>query len=89
MDFIRRVNRRMREFVSERRFLREWFRDVYPANILSQEHLAASIPGRGTLKNWGLGRLTPLEENSWLWEVPEDELVAARQALSTAGVLIC
>ena len=87
MDYIRWVNRWMREFVSDRRFLRGWFRDVYQANILSKDHLAASIPGRGTFENWGLGQLTRLDETSWFWEVPEAEFAAARQALSAAGVL--
>jgi hypothetical protein len=71
------------------RHLKGWFRDVYPANLLSDAHLDARLPGGRTLRTAGIGGLFPLEDGLWLWEVPDREAPAARAALAQAGLLIC
>ena len=83
------VARWLDELREGRRHLRGWFRDVFPANLLSDAHVNVQLPSGQTLRDSGLGRLTPLESGLWLWELLASEMVAAREALAQAGVLIC
>jgi hypothetical protein len=70
-------------------YLRGSFRDVYPANLLSEAHVRAALPVGKTLESLGIGRLTLLEPGKWLWEVPNDEVPHAQAVLRQAGLLIC
>ncbi|MBI1918882.1 MAG: hypothetical protein HYS12_29685 [Planctomycetes bacterium] len=77
------------ELSEGRRHFRGWFRDVFPANLLSEAHVNVQLQNGQTLRDAGLGRLTPLESGLWLWELLGSEMAAAREALAKAGVLIC
>lgn len=68
---------------------RGYFRDVYPANLLSAAHVHARLGDKETLLAAGLGQLAPVEEGRWLWEVSEEELPRTRSALTQAGLLLC
>ena len=61
------------QLVTKQKYLGGWFRDVYPANLLSEEHLRAALPGGKTLETLGIGRLSLLGPGKWLWEVSDDE----------------
>src|SRR5260370_252879 len=57
-------------FASRRRHLKGHFRDVYPANLLSAEHVQARLGGGKTLLTSGLGRLTPVDQGLWICPLP-------------------
>ncbi len=76
-------------FASRRRHLHGYFRDVYPANLLSAKHVKALVGKNKKLLTAGLGELTPLDEEMWLWTVPEEEIPKARVALKRAKRLLC
>jgi hypothetical protein len=76
-------------FPEDRRHLRGYFRDVYPANLLSAEHVNARLGRKKTLRTAGWGTFTPLDEGHWLWTLPEEDIPPARAALVQAGFLIC
>jgi hypothetical protein len=78
-----------RELLFDRRHLRGYFRDVYPANLLSAAHVDAPLGAKKTLRTVGLGKLTEIDAGLWLWTVPEEELPKARSALQQAGLLLC
>jgi hypothetical protein len=78
-----------RELVFQRRHLKGYFRDVYPANLLSTAHVNAQLSGKETLLTAGLGKLTPIDDGLWLWTVSDEELPRARSALQQVGLLLC
>ncbi len=78
-----------RDFRRTRSYLQGSFRDVYPANLLSEDHIRAALPGGKKLESLGIGRLSLLGPGKWLWEVSEDEIPQARAVLREAGLLIC
>ncbi len=77
------------QLVTKQSYLRGSFRDVYPANLLSEDHVRAILPGGKTLETLGIGRLSLLGPGKWLWEVSDDEITRARAVLREAGLLIC
>ncbi len=77
------------ELLFYRRHLNGFFRDVYPANLLSAAHVNAPLGDKDTLLTAGLGKLTLLEDGLWLWTVSEEDLPKARSALHRAGLLLC
>jgi hypothetical protein len=89
LEHRRHVGRWFKELQKQKRHLRGWFRDVYPVNLLSEQHVQASLGEGKTLQTVGIGTLTALAANQWLWEVPEGEMAAARDVLRQAGLLIC
>jgi hypothetical protein len=88
-DYERKVSLWFKELIFKRRHLQGWFRDVYPVNLLSEAHVATPLPGGQTLQTAGLGTLTPLDDNLWMWEVPDEQMATARSALIEAGRIIC
>jgi hypothetical protein len=70
-------------------YLHGSFRDVYPANLLGEDHVRAALPGGKTLESLGIGRLSLLGPGKWLWEVSEEEIPRAQAVLREAGLLIC
>jgi hypothetical protein len=78
----------LNELICQFRHLHGHFRDIYPANLLSAEHVNARL-GKKTLLTAGWGTFTPLDEGHWLWTVPEEDIRPAREALVQAGLLIC
>jgi hypothetical protein len=84
-----RVAKWFHEMSAPRRHLQGWFRAAYPANILSRAHVEAPISRRRTLFTAGIGRLTPVAPNLWLWELSDQEIPAAEATLRDAGLLIC
>jgi hypothetical protein len=84
-----RVAKWFHEMSGPRRYLQGWFRAAYPANILSRAHVEAPISRRRTLLTAGIGRLTPVAPNLWLWELSDQEIPAAEATLRDAGLLIC
>jgi hypothetical protein len=79
----------MRGKRGKRRHLQGWFRDVYPVNLLSEAHVKAPVGGDKALIDSGLGTFAQLDRTVWLWEVPQETIPDARQALIDARVLIC
>jgi hypothetical protein len=77
-----------REYTGKRRHLRGRFWDVYPANLLSEEHVQAQIRGNKSLLQSGVGRFEQLDPGLWLWQVPSKQIPVARAALVDAGLLI-
>ena len=73
------------QLVTKQKYLGGWFRDVYPANLLSEEHLRAALPGGKTLETLGIGRLSLLGPGKWLWEVSDDEIPQARPSCAKRG----
>ncbi len=80
--------------VDERAFdLRGVFRDVYPYNILSPEHLKQRIGGK-CLRDWILesshwGELNTIIENElYLWTVNEDNFPAVRESMIRERLLV-
>ncbi len=84
-----RVMRWLDERLGKRRHLQGWFRDVYPVNLLSEAHVKVPVGGGKALLDSGLGTFVQPDERVWLWEVPQETIPQARQALIDAGVLIC
>ena len=76
-------------YLTTQSYLHGSFRDVYPANLLCEDHVRAALPGGKTLETLGIGRLTLLGPGKWLWEVSDDEIPRARAVLREAGLLIC
>ena len=76
------------QFLTTQSYLHGSFRDVYPANLLCEDHVRAALPGGKTLETLGIGRLTLLGPGKWLWEVSDDEIPRARAVLREAGLLI-
>jgi len=70
-----------REMIGRQRYHCGWFRGAYPASLLSREHHLAA---EGT----GLGVLTQVSENHWLWALSDPEIPHAEAELERAGRLI-
>jgi hypothetical protein len=73
----------------ERRYLHGFFRDIYYANLLSEEHLQARLRDNTPLYMSGLGSFEQLDPGVWLWELPTEQLAGARAALREVGLMIC
>jgi hypothetical protein len=71
------------------RHLRGHFRDVYPVNLLSTEHVNTLIGETKTLLTAGWGRFTQIDDGIWIWTVPDEDIPKARAALLRANVLLC
>lgn len=84
-----RISKWAHEGSGGRRYLRGWFRQAYPANLLSQAHVDAPLGDDLTLRTANIGRLTPLDSGRWLWELEDEEIPVAEAALAKARLLIC
>jgi hypothetical protein len=76
-------------FAGRRRHLRGYLRDIYPANLLSTEHVNARAGDNKTLLTAGWGTFTPLDDGIWIWTVPDEDIPEARATLLRADLLIC
>jgi hypothetical protein len=85
----KRIGCWFRELLFARRHLEGYFRDVYPANLLSVEHVNAQIGKNKTLLTAGWGEFTQIDDAMWLWTVPDKDIPKARAALRRARLLIC
>jgi len=74
---------------SEQKWLRGWFRDVYPLQLLNPEHVSTRLQDGRSFMDSGIGKLTPCGEDRWLWSVDEGELASAREMLTAASRLLC
>lgn len=83
-----RVGQWLNEMGGPKRYLSGWFRDVYPANALSERHVTAVVNGKPLLHS-GIGTFSQLGDGLWLWEVPEADIPDARELIRAAGLLIC
>jgi hypothetical protein len=72
-----------------RRHLKGRLRDVYPANLLSAKHVRARLGNGKTLLTSGWGEFTRLDNRTWLWTVPEDDIPKVREALGPTKLLLC
>lgn len=66
-------------------------RDVYPWNFLTASHLTAQVNNM-VLQDWiqqdeQRGQLKPLNDDVWLWEVNEENILAVRYTLWDAGII--
>jgi hypothetical protein len=77
------------ELLGQRRHLNGCLRDVYPANLLSPSHIGSRVGKDKTLLTAGWGEFTQIDDNRWLWTVPDEEIANVRAALQPAGLLIC
>ena len=77
------------EMDGPRRYLAGWFRDAYPANILSQLHMDARVGDGGLLRDAGVGDFFPMGEGTWSWEILERDIPRARELLRQTGRVIC
>jgi hypothetical protein len=84
-----RIAKWMHEIGGSRRYLYGWFRNAYPASLLSEAHVNAPLYGGKTLRTAGLGRLKLLDRGHWLWELSDQEIPEAESLLSSSGLLIC
>ena len=71
------------EVYGERRHLTGLFRGAYPANLLSEAHV-----NRADLQAAGLGKLTEIGGDLWLWEFADDELPQAEDLLAAKQLLV-
>lgn len=82
------------EMLGEKRYLRGRFRGAYPASILSDAHVNAPIRTKSvfsrttTLRSLGLGALTQIDQEAWLWELSGEEIEEAQAMLRQSGLLI-
>jgi hypothetical protein len=67
----------------KKRHLVNRFRDAYPLNVLSHDHVEAA-----GLKTDPIGKLTPWNDSLWLWELLDEELPKARQLLAEKRLLV-
>lgn len=74
---------------SEQKWLRGWFRDVYPHQLLNPEHVFVRLRDGRSLLESGIGKFTPCGEDRWWWSVDETELAAARNMLAVTSRLLC
>jgi hypothetical protein len=74
---------------SEEKWLRGWFRDVYPHQLLNPEHMAVRLPDGRSLLESGVGTFTPCGKDRGWWSVDESELASAREMLTAASRLLC
>jgi hypothetical protein len=74
------------EIVAHQRHLTGHLRQVYPVNILSNNHLNWIT---GSIAALGIGELRSLLNGGWVWVVPEDELLQASEYLIAHDRLIC
>jgi hypothetical protein len=88
-EFNNRLSAWWREYTGKRRHLRGLFRDVYPANLLSEKHVQAQLRDARSLLQSGLGIFEQLDPGIWLWQVPSKQIPVARAVLVEAGLLIC
>ncbi len=88
LPYKKRVGQWFREMAGPKRYLSGWFRDVYPANALSERHVNAVVNEKPLLHS-GIGTFSQLGDGMWLWEVPEADIPTARELLRAAGLLIC
>jgi hypothetical protein len=89
LEHRRKTGKWFKELQNQKRHLQGWFRDVYPVNLLSEQHVNANLGEGITLQTAKLGTLTPVTSNQWIWEVSEGEIDTARTTLRQAGLLIC
>ena len=73
----------------KQKWLRGWFRDVYPVQLLNPEHVSTRLQDGRSFMDSGIGKLTPCGEDRWWWSVDESELSAARHMLVAASRLLC
>ncbi|MFY7953966.1 MAG: hypothetical protein ACOVT5_15805 [Armatimonadaceae bacterium] len=73
----------------EQKWLRGWFRDVYPRQLLNAEHVSVRLPDGRSLLESGVGTFTPSGQDRWWWSVDESELARAREMLTVASRLLC
>lgn len=83
-----RIGQWNRELRTSRRYLRGWFRSVYPAQLLSEQHREAPLTDGREVADCGLGTWEEVEEALWCWELSEEELPKAHELLSEAGLLL-
>ncbi|RKO74912.1 hypothetical protein C5E04_21755 [Pectobacterium parmentieri] len=74
------------------RYNETMLRMVYPINVVNESHLAIDVNGF-SLREWILsgeerGWLEKLNNEMWLWEVPEKNLDEVNALLGEVGVLI-
>jgi hypothetical protein len=72
-----------RELGSQNRHLQGYFRNAYPANLLSGEHVRSA-----RLLTEPLGILESLDSDTWLWELSDEQIPIARARLSEQRLLI-
>jgi hypothetical protein len=78
-----------REMRYHRHHLEGHLRDVYPANLLSNEHVNARVGQNKTLLTAGWGEFATIDDGLWIWTVPDEVIPKARDALVRAKVLLC
>ena len=77
-----------------------YFRDIYPVNIISKEHLANIVePGKffsrkKDLSEWisankKRGKLVKLSENHWSWHIEPNNIYDVREGLRHTGIILC
>jgi hypothetical protein len=71
------------ELNGQRRHLTGLFRAAFPANVLSDVHVEAA-----DLANARLGKLSPLDDALWLWQLAPDEIAPANAWLESKGLLV-
>lgn len=71
-----------------RRHLRGGFRSVYPVQLVSEAHRQARLETGQTVGDLPLGTWTPFEDGLWIWELGEEEVFPAWDALQRSGLLL-
>ncbi|MDP5082711.1 MAG: hypothetical protein NWP61_00530, partial [Rickettsiaceae bacterium] len=77
-----------------------YFRDIYPVNIISKEHLNNIVePGKlfsrkKDLSEWissnkKRGELIQLSKDRWSWHVEPNNIIYVREALRNTGIILC
>jgi hypothetical protein len=79
---------RIYRFSGETRHLQGMLRSVYPVQLLSEAHRSARLTDGRPVAELGLGRWTQVEGGLWLWELNEEEMPIATQALERAGLIL-
>jgi hypothetical protein len=79
----------LHELRGPRRHLNGYFRNIYPVNLLSTEHVNTQVGENKTLLTAGWGEFNQIDDGLWIWTVPDEDIPKARDALLRAMVLLC
>ena len=68
------------------------FRDIYPINIISQEHLDSKIEGQ-RLEDWVIenpshGIIEKLDQNLYSWQLQHEEIKIVQKKMQELGLLL-
>jgi hypothetical protein len=83
-----RIFRFVGEVSRTRRHLRDGFRSIYPAQLLSDAHRQVRLNTGETVGELKLGVWTAVEDGLWLWVLRDTELIHAKELFEQSDLLL-